>query len=494
MNNWKRLYFSTIFIVITVIFFAGCSGGGGDSSGGTTADTTAPTTPTNLNATAASSSQINLSWNAATDNVGVTGYKIYRNGIYLKSFTGLTASDTGLSSSTTYCYTVSACDAANNESSQSTQACASTPGYSISGTVTSVGTALQGVTMTLSGASSMSATTNASGNYTFDGLANGSYTVTPSKTGYTFTPVSTSIDISSSDSSNNNFNAFEIYSYYIKWGSPGSSNGQFNQPYGVAIDSVGNVYVADFANWRIQKFDSSGQFIATWGGTYGSGDGQFHATYSIAVDDMDNVYVYDTNPRIQKFKSDGTFITKWGSYGTGDGQFSARAVTIAYSKFNGYLYITDYDNHRVQVFTKDGGYVSQWGTLGTSDGQFQYPQGIAIDSSGNVYVGDLGNNRVQKFSSTGTFISKWGSLGNEDGQFNFPCEIAIDASDMVYVVDYSLNRVQKFTSSGSFVTKWGGIGSTDGLLNQPYGIAVNGTTGYVYVADTVNNRIQVFKR
>ena len=93
----------------------------------TSGDTQAPTVPTNLTATAASSSQINLSWTASTDNVGVTGYKIYRGATFLKTVTtGTSTTDAGLSPSTNYCYQVSAIDAAGNESGKSSHACATT--------------------------------------------------------------------------------------------------------------------------------------------------------------------------------------------------------------------------------------------------------------------------------------------------------------------------------------------------------------------------------
>jgi len=104
-----------------------------DEPGG--GDTTAPTVPTGLSATPASPSQINLQWNASYDNVGVTGYKIYRGGVYpplpplyvyLQSVAGTSATDPGLSPSTNYCYKVLAYDAANNESARSTQQCATT--------------------------------------------------------------------------------------------------------------------------------------------------------------------------------------------------------------------------------------------------------------------------------------------------------------------------------------------------------------------------------
>src|SRR3989339_1786788 len=94
------------------------SGGGGD--------TTAPTVPTGLSANAVSSSQINLTWNASSDAVGVTGYNIYRNGTYLTSVAGTSYNNTGLSPSTTYNYTVEALDAAGNPSAQSSQASATT--------------------------------------------------------------------------------------------------------------------------------------------------------------------------------------------------------------------------------------------------------------------------------------------------------------------------------------------------------------------------------
>jgi tripartite motif-containing protein 71 len=107
-------------------------------------------------------------------------------------------------------------------------------------------------------------------------------------------------------------------------------------------------HVADWGNNRIQKFDSTGKFIATWGSS-GSGNGQFRNPRSAAVDFAGNVYVVDYgNDRIQKFSSNGTFITTWGSSGSGDGSFNR-------------------------------------------------PTDVAVDSAGKVYVADSGNDRIQKF-------------------------------------------------------------------------------------------------
>lgn len=109
-------------VAVTVIEnLTGSSGGGGGTS-----DTQAPSVPSGLNAAAASSSQINLTWNASTDNVGVAGYKIYRGGSQIATTSSSSYSNTGLLASTQYCYNVAAYDSAGNTSSQSSQACATT--------------------------------------------------------------------------------------------------------------------------------------------------------------------------------------------------------------------------------------------------------------------------------------------------------------------------------------------------------------------------------
>jgi DNA-binding beta-propeller fold protein YncE len=107
-----------------------------------------------------------------------------------------------------------------------------------------------------------------------------------------------------------------------KWGSPGSGNGQFNRPYGAAVDATGNIYVSDIFNHRIQKFDKDGVYLDQWG-SLGLGNGQFNRSGGVALDSAGNVYVADgLNHRIQKFDASGTYIDQWGSLGSGDGQFN----------------------------------------------------------------------------------------------------------------------------------------------------------------------------
>jgi|GEM_PF-1772058 len=283
--------------------------------------------------------------------------------------------------------------------------------------------------------------------------------------------------------------AEESYEFTAKWGSFGSGDGQFYNPEAIAVDSSGNVYVADGAG-RIQKFSASGVFITKWGSP-GHGDGQFSGgVWGIAVDSSGNVYVSDIdNNRIQKFSASGVFITKWGNEGNGDGQFYNPSGIAVDSSGN--VYVAELSNNRIQKFSASGVFITKWGNEGSGDGQLYFPSGIAVDSSGNVYVADPGQESILKFSATGGFITKWGSEGNGDGQFQTPFHIAVDSSGNVYVDDYGNYRIQKFSASGVFMTKWGSPGSGDGQFT-PWGIAVD-SSGNVYVDDYGNYRIQKFR-
>ncbi len=284
------------------------------------------------------------------------------------------------------------------------------------------------------------------------------------------------------------FQVQQDVNFVLKWGSSGTGDGEFKYPRGVAVDGSGNVYVTDFDNNRIQKFDSSGKFLDKWG-QYGTGDGQFDGPYGVAIDAGGNVYVAEwgvksKKERIQKFDSSMKFLFVMGDeHGTGDGQFvgaPGRGVAVDGS---GNVWVTDNDNHRIQKFDSSGNFLGKWGSKGSGDGQFKNPQGVAIDANGNVYVADYGNHRIQKFDSSMKYLDEWSC--------DYPQMIAIDGSGNVYESNHSTQRIQKFDSSGNFLLKWGSKGSGDGQFVYPRGVAVDGS-GNVYVADRSNHRIQKF--
>ncbi len=263
----------------------------------------------------------------------------------------------------------------------------------------------------------------------------------------------------------------------------------FSSPTGIAVDASGNVYVADRSDHRIQKFDSDGNYLTQWG-YYGNGEGQFKYPSGVAVDASGNVYVADTsNCRIQKFDPDGNWLTQWGYFGSGDGQFiNPSGITVDSS---GNVYVADSGNNRIQKFDSDGNYLTQWGSSGSGDGQFDSPWGIAVDALGNVYVSDLHNERIQKFDSSGGYLIQWGGVGGGDGQFNDPMGLSVDKAGNVYVADSYNTRIQKFDSNGSYLFQWGSSGYGNNQFGCPYGVAVD-ASGNVYTVDYGGNRIQKF--
>ncbi len=100
-------------------------------------------------------------------------------------------------------------------------------------------------------------------------------------------------------------------------------------------------------------------------------------------------------------------------------------------------------------------YVSRWGSRGSGQGQFDGPRGLAVGPNGSVYVTDGDNNRIQQFTATGQFVRQWGTEGTGPGQFRFPVDVDVDASGNVYVADGFNSRIQKFSASGTYLTQWG---------------------------------------
>jgi DNA-binding beta-propeller fold protein YncE len=278
------------------------------------------------------------------------------------------------------------------------------------------------------------------------------------------------------------------YRFIRQWGSAGSGDGQFHDPKGIATDPLGNVYVADSGNNRIQKFDGNGTFIAKWtsydiisgGKMVGLTTNQFHAPEGIATDPLGNVYVADTGGNgVQKFTGNGTLIKDFTIS-------DAKGIATDISQN---IYVAQRNNQIVKSPFDDIVF-SPWGNY--SDFKFTNGVGVAVDSSGNVYVADTGNNRIEKFTSNGTLITTWGKPGKGDGQFISPLGIAVDPSgNNVYVADTGNNRIQKFDSDGKFITKVGSAGSGDGHFLFPTGVAVD-PSGNLYIVEQGNHRIQVF--
>jgi sugar lactone lactonase YvrE len=284
--------------------------------------------------------------------------------------------------------------------------------------------------------------------------------------------------------------------------SSGSGDGEFSNPNGIFVDSSGNIFVTDTGNSRIQKFDSSGNFLMQIG-QYGNADGTFQAPRSVGVDSSGNIYVADSNNyRVQKFDSSGNFVLKFGSYGSGDGQFASHNGIAVDS--SGDVYVSDTNNSRIQKFDSSGNFILKFQNTGGTAEQLLNPLGITVSTEGFVYVVDSQNQRIVKFDSVGNYISQiGGEYSSNVGEFAYPKDVAVDSSGNVFVADTNNHRIQKFDSSGNYLTQISDTyinsygqeqtrsGNGDGQFYNPTGVGVD-SSGNVFVADTENNRIQKF--
>ena len=257
-------------------------------------------------------------------------------------------------------------------------------------------------------------------------------------------------------------------------------------PNKIAADGLGNVYILDVINNRIEKYLQGGVFIDTWPYTPGAGDGLLAYSIGIAADSYGAIYIADTNNHIvQKFTSDGTFMMQWGSKGIGVGQFQY-PNGIAVDEFD-CVYVADTINCRIQKFTSEGDFVGAFGSRGSGNGQFVSPKSVAVDGGGNIYVADTLNYRIQKFNSSGDYLTQWGSQGTkEDTQFSNPAEVAVDNKGHVVVLDRDNFYLKSFSLAGVFQHKWK---YDDAHL--PTGLAVN-TWGYLCVTYPTDHGVRCY--
>ena len=268
-------------------------------------------------------------------------------------------------------------------------------------------------------------------------------------------------------------------------------------PEAVAVDTAGNVYVADQLSYVVQKFTATGAFETQWG-SYGGGHGQFGPIGGLATDAAGNVYVVDSShERVEKFDPNGNFLASWGHKGVEPGQFNfgssqnytqppGGGIAVA----GNYVYVADSGNNRIERFNLGGGEPLVWGTHGSLPGQFSYPRGVAANGS-EVLVADDDNHRIEKFNPDGAFEAEAGSHGTGAGQFGFPYGVALDAAGNSYVADDLNHRVVKLSPQLGFLGAWGGYGSLPGQLAFPRALASD-PAGDTYVADTANDRVEVY--
>ena len=304
----------------------------------------------------------------------------------------------------------------------------------------------------------------------------------------------------------------------------------FKGPSGVTVDSAGNTYVADQANHTIRKVTQTGD-VTTLGGRAGYGGStngssalaRFYVPQGVAVDSIGNLYVVERgNNTIRKITSAGAVTTLAGVPGDegstdGIGSVARFAEPKGLAVDNaGNVYVADSNNSTIRKVSPAGSVTTPAGSAGINGSangvgptaRFNNPCGVAVDSATNIYVADTWNHTIRKVTPTRvvtTLVGLAGNSGSADGmgnaaRFNYPSSLAVDSAGNLYVADTYNNTIRKVTPIGTnwVVTTLGGVpgiwGSVDGRgsaarFSNPNCVALD-SAGNLYVADFYLNTIR----
>jgi DNA-binding beta-propeller fold protein YncE len=267
---------------------------------------------------------------------------------------------------------------------------------------------------------------------------------------------------------------------------------QLLRPYGAAVDSQGNIYVADQGVGAIFIFPYSKtgkvQLIKN------RVDAPLPKVDGLAIDDEDRLFVTDAKlHHVLAFNKQHQAIAEFGA------GVLVSPAGIAIDNQNRLIYVVDTQQDQVLVFDEDKytllrriGTGGQRHTL-TTPGNFSLPTGVAVDSNGNVYVTDTLNDRVEIFDADGNFISQFGTPGDGPGHFARPKGIAIDRDGHIWVTDEVQSRVQVYNTKGQLLIYFGELGWYPGQFQALYGIASDNRNNRIITTEQFPGRVQVFQ-
>jgi len=324
-------------------------------------------------------------------------------------------------------------------------------------------------------------------------------------------------------------------------GSQGTGNGQFGDgARQIAVDSSGDLWAADYSNFRFEEFSPTGTFMAVYPNpAEPPAPGFLSEARDVAVNPVNGtVWVADSwSDRFQEFSSNGTFIGAWGHRG------STAPYGLDYPRGigvdpNGNVWVADTRDYYIRIYDDNGNYLNSIGSGedSSSPGSFEAPDdvtfyggyayvgdywscvmtvwtdpanpattpptyvrqingcnfGVAVDpATGNTYIVDQSRDQIREYAAgTSNLITEWGSGGTGNGQFESPWG-AVVLNGVVYVTDTKRNNVQAFDTSGHYLGQWGGTGAGAFQFNQPSGITTD-ASGNIYVASANQGRVQVF--
>ena len=260
-------------------------------------------------------------------------------------------------------------------------------------------------------------------------------------------------------------------------------------PYGMAVDSKGNLYVADGKVGAIFIFNTETKDVSM---IKNGVQARFGDIIGLAIDDADRLFVSDTKlHRILVFNKEHKV----------EGQIGQGLIDpggMAIDNENRFLYVADSALDQVLVFDADKlTIIRKLGTSGkqhslTEAGQFAMPTNVAVDADNNLYVTDTYNSRVEVFDADGNFIRAWGKAGDQPGKLFRPKGIAIDADGHVWIADTQQDRVQCFTQDGQLLMWLGAHGGLPGEFQALAGLYID-RNNRMFTSEQYPGRVQMFR-
>jgi DNA-binding beta-propeller fold protein YncE len=263
------------------------------------------------------------------------------------------------------------------------------------------------------------------------------------------------------------------------------------RPYGLAVDSKGNVYAADTYVGAVFIFNPETKAVDF---IRNGREARFKALIGLAIDDADRLFVTDSGlQRVFVFDADHKFKATFGS------DRLERPSGVAVDNKNRLLYVTDVLKDNVVVYDLDS--LKYLRTIGgppqkTGDdapGTFARPTNVAVGSQGDVLVSDTLNSRIQVFDADGTFLNIIGKPGDGPADLARPKGIAMDSDGHVWVADADQNRVKVFDRQGHLCAFFGEYGYFPGQFALPSGIAIDKNNRVIVAEQVLNGRLQVFR-
>jgi tripartite motif-containing protein 71 len=279
-------------------------------------------------------------------------------------------------------------------------------------------------------------------------------------------------------------------------GHQGRQLGQFGAARAIALDAQGRVYVADTPNNRVQRFSSDLTYQTSWG-SIGTGPGQFSQVYGIAVgpgklaDGSSGQVVYTTDgDRVQKFTTGGVFISQFGRKSLNE----PRQLDVDPNTHD--VYVASARDRKVVVFAPNGKRLFRFGGEGTGNGQFMGDiRGVEVSDTGRVFVSDDGNQRVQVFTSKGRYLYQFGNTGTGAKRLVDARGLTTTPDGTVVVADEWAFALKEWTytkTAATFQRQLFGSGPPAPGVNSPRGMAVDPGSGALYAVDWWNQRIEKF--